>query len=100
MKKLIILAIIMLMAVPAFAADFYLSITITDNSVQDVVAALNWHYGQVEDPADSGIYRDRTGAELRALVNAGTIQAIKNIYVRHQRYLAEQTLVTTPPDIQ
>lgn len=74
-------------------ADFSIVITVPDAKVSAFVAALRWHYGQVEDPPDSGSFRDRTQGELKALVDAGTINALKDIYTRHQEYLRAQAAI-------
>ena len=77
-------------------ADFSLSITIPDDKVAEMIDALNWNYGQLEE---DGELRDRTAAELKALVNAGTVQALKDIYKRYQAYLLTQSPVDDIIDI-
>ena len=80
-------------------SDFTLNITIPDDKVTVMVAAMNWQYGQIEDPPGSGTYRDRTAGELKVFINAQTIQALKDIFTRYERYLHTQEPIPSPPDI-
>ena len=105
MKLFIKILIVLMLAVPSFtapavAADFTLVIDVEDARVQDTIDSLNWHYGQVEDPPESDIFRDRTNAELKAKLKAGVKNSLDGIYIRWERFKQTQAAIPAPPDIQ
>lgn len=88
-------------------AEFNIPIEVPADRVDELVAALRWRHGQVEDVDDSDpenpvtITRDQTIAELRAILKADNIENLKNCVVRHKKFLAAQAAAgdITEPDI-
>lgn len=69
-------------------ADFSISLTVPDNKVTELVAALRWHWGQVDDGA--GGLRDRTQGELKGKLKESVEGSVKNIFTRHKKHLRDQ----------
>lgn len=88
-------------------AVFDIPVTVPDAKVDELVDALRWRHGQVEeidnsDPENPVVtLRDRTPAELRAILKVDVIDNLKNCVIRHKKFLAAQTAAETinAPDI-
>jgi hypothetical protein len=77
-------------------ADFSIPITIPAGKTATVMAALNWHYGKLDD---NGTLRDRTAAELKAVFKAEVEQKLKDVFQRYNQHLRDQTPFDTEPGI-
>lgn len=75
-------------------ATFDIPITVPDASVNDLVAALRWRHGQVLDETDpeNPVMRDRTVAELRAILKHDVTEDLKTVVVRHKKWLAAESV--------
>ena len=74
-------------------ADFTVTLTVDDAKVANLIAAINWNdppKDQNGNPAP-----DRNGAQCRAWFKATCVQALKDIYKRHQEYLKSQQAIDT-----
>lgn len=84
-------------------AEFNIPVEVPAERVDDLIAALRWRHGQVEDLTDpeNPVQRDRTIAELRAILKQDVIENLQNCVVRHEKFLAAQAAAggITPPDI-
>ena len=83
-------------------AVFDIPLVVPDNKVAELIDALNWHLGQIQDgtnPDGTPIFRDRTGAELRAWLKQSQENILKDIFRRHKEYLRDQTVIDTTIDI-
>lgn len=76
-------------------ATLNFSITIPDASLPRIIAGLRLHYGQVEDPAGSGTFRDLTQAEIVAKLRQLMVDSIRNMVVNQEVYAATQTVKTS-----
>lgn len=77
-------------------ADFTIPITIPAGKTATVMAALNWHYGKLDD---NGTLRDRTAAELKAMFMAEVHAKLRDVFQRYNQYLRDQTPFDTDPGI-
>jgi hypothetical protein len=59
-----------------------LAVTIPDNQVARMQAALQTWWGLVEDPPGSGQFRDLTNAELTERLRQGVVRNIRDIVKR------------------
>ena len=84
-------------------AVFDIPIEVPDAKVTDLIDAMRWRHGQVEDLTDpeNPVMRDQTVAELRAIIKTDVVDNLKNCVVRHKKFLAAETAASTitPPDI-
>jgi hypothetical protein len=88
-------------------AEFNIPVEVPAERVDDLIAALRWRHGQVEEVDNSDpenpvtTMRDRTIAELRAILKQDVIENLQNCVVRHEKFLAAQAAAggITPPDI-
>lgn len=69
-------------------ANINLSITIPDAHVPRVLAGLRGHWGPVEDPVGSGVFRERTQAELVALLRQLVRDSVRNIVTNQEAQAA------------
>lgn len=60
-------------------ADFSIAITVADAKQADLIAMYRWKYGPYTDPNTSET-RDRTPAELRALLKEDVIKMMEKDY--------------------
>ena len=65
-------------------ADFSISLTVPDNKVTELVAAMRWHYGEKSEGVEY------SQAELRGLLKTSVENSLKNIFTRHKVYLRDQ----------
>jgi hypothetical protein len=75
-----------------------IAITYPDGAAAKIIAALKWHYGQVDD--GNGGLRDMTNAEAFAKFEQGVRQALKDIVRRYdedQAVTAAKATVTETP---
>lgn len=79
-----------------------LTITYSDANAPRFNQALKAHYGQIEDPVGSGIYRDRTTAEAWAEFERGCKSALKDIVRRVERdaAVAQAAASVVEPEVQ
>ena len=68
-------------------ADFSVPLTVPDDKVAGLVAALRWHWGQKSEGVEY------TNAELRAKLKASVEASLRDIYKRHLEHLRAQTPV-------
>lgn len=61
-----------------------ISYTLDDVADGVIYEAMKWNYGQVEDPVDSGDYRDMTNDECDARQLAGHKQGINDMITRYE----------------
>jgi len=73
-------------------ADFTIPLTVPDNKVAELVAALRWHW-----PAPEGT--EFTNAQLRAKLKASVESSIRDIFTRHKEYLRAQTEIDNTLDL-
>ena len=59
-----------------------LAVTIPDDQVVRMRAALRTWWGKVEDPLGSGQFRDLTNAELTERIRLGVVRNIRDIVKR------------------
>jgi len=72
---------------------FNLTITYPDNKETELLAALRWHFGQVEEIVDDvPTMRDLTAAEIKDKLEDLTMAGIRRIFIKHKRSLADVTL--------
>ena len=60
------------------------TLTYPDGAGPKIMAALKWHYGQVQDQT-TGEMRDMTNAEAFAKFEQGVKQALKDVVLRYDR---------------
>jgi hypothetical protein len=80
-------------------ATINLNLTVPDAQVPRVVAALSKKFGQIDDPLGSGIFRDRTNAELLALLREDVRQTIISAVKRFEQQTAIDTARASVADI-
>ena len=84
-------------------AAFDIPIEVPDAKVTELIDAMRWRHGQVEDVSDpeNPVMRDRTVVELRAIIKTDVVENLKNCVVRHKKFLAAETAAgtITAPDI-
>jgi len=82
-------------------ADFSITLTVPDGKVNDLIDALNWENGQIQDVDGSGnpIMRDRTPAELRAQLKASNEAFLLDIFKRYKRHLHAKAPIDDDLDI-
>ena len=80
-------------------ATINLNLTVPDAQVPRVVAALSRKFGQIDDPPGSGIFRDRTNAELLALLREDIRLTVINLVKRYEQDAAIVTARTGVIDI-
>ena len=68
-------------------ANFNIPVKTPDAKDAQLVAALRWNYGTKDDGSDY------TLLELLGLLSTGVRSGLKDVYVRHQRYLRDQTAI-------
>ena len=72
---------------------FNLTITYPDNKATELMAALRWHFGQVEEIVDDvPTMRDLTAVEIKDKLEDLTMSGIRRIFIKHKRSLADITL--------
>ena len=75
-------------------AEFNIPIEVPADRVDGVVAALRWRQGNTyeDDPDANGnpIEREKTIPELREGLKADVIAQLKELYKKHQKYLASE----------
>lgn len=76
-----------------------LSITIPDAHVPRVIAGLRGHWGKVEDPAGSGVFRERTQAELVALLRQLVRDTVGNIVTNQEASAAVKSVTSSYDEI-
>ena len=76
-----------------------ISITYPDAAGARIVAALRAQYGQVEDPAASGTFRDRTAAEVFALFEADIRASLRDIVRKYERDVAAKAAADAVADV-
>lgn len=79
-------------------ASITLTLNYPDNQTSAIVDDLRWTYGQVQD-ATTGEMRDRTPAELVALVKAWWKQSLIDQCRKARKERQEAAVVVTDPDI-
>lgn len=73
-------------------AQLTFTITVPDVAVPRIMSALRSHFGQVQDPPDSGIFRDMTDVELRERFRALVRDTLKNMVLNQEIHEATQTV--------
>lgn len=76
-------------------ADFSITLNIEDAKIAQMIAALNWQWGEIDN--GDGTTTPKTGAQLRAEFKTRSQQALRDVYARYQRHLRDQQAVD--PDI-
>lgn len=76
-------------------ADFSITISVPDASVQELVDAINWHDPQVID----GVVTPRTAAQGRAWFKAKSVDALQGILARYRRHQRDQQALAAAPNI-
>ena len=76
-------------------ADFSIALTVPDNRVTELVAAMNWAWGYDGSPGNEL----KTAAQLKAEYKTRSVAALKDIFTRHQQYLRDQQALAAAPDI-
>lgn len=56
------------------------------------MAALRSHWGRVEDPPGSGVFREMTNAEVQERFRILVRDTLKNLVLNREVYLATQTV--------
>lgn len=83
-------------------AQINLTINYPDGKGPDLVAALNDHYGQVEDGVDGDgnpVFRDRTSQELIQLMETGVRNSIQEIYAKYRQKTHNETINPSEKDL-
>ena len=65
-------------------ADFSVSITVPNEKRSELVEALRWHWGPNEDDSEKSV------SELRAALKTSVESSLRDIFIRHKRYLRDQ----------
>ena len=69
-------------------ASHTLILTWPDGDGTRVLKAMQEHYGQVEDPEGSGIYRDMTVGETLARYDQSARESMTNIVLKYEQQVA------------
>jgi hypothetical protein len=69
-------------------ATHTLTVVYPDGDGPRIITALKSHYGQIEDPEDSGIFRDMTTGESLDRFDASIRQALRHIVLKEERQAA------------
>ena len=69
-------------------ADFSVALTVPDDKVTELAAALRWHWGQ----KSPGV--EYTQAELRAKLKSSVEDSIRGIFLRHKEHLRNSQAVS------
>jgi len=84
--------------------DVNFTITIPDNQMARVTAAMQTHYGQVEDGADpetgEPVFRDLTGAEIVQRIKGETRQRIIDIVRSVENQAAARAAIQAVSDVE
>ena len=79
--------------------DYNVAFTVPTDKNAELIDALRWHWGQIEDPVDSGNMRDRTPVELKAKIQEGLQNSIRDIFKRYKVHLRDQIVADTDIEI-
>ena len=84
--------------------DVNFTITIPDPQMPRVTAAMQTHYGQVEDGTDpetgEPVFRDLTGAEIVQRIKGETRQRIIDIVRRVENQAAARAAIQAVSDVE
>ena len=77
-------------------ADFSVSITVPDGKATELLDAINWHVGRVDE---NGNPDPMTAAEARAWLKEATENSLRGIFTRHKKHLRDQQAIDDAIDI-
>lgn len=77
-----------------------ITITFPDGDEARMRQVLKAHYGQIEDPPDSGIYRDRTGPEAWAAFEASCRRSLRHLARNVERAAAVKAAEDALKDVE